>query len=231
MAVHSPPTLLLTRPRSASERFAEGLRGFDVVIAPLVEIVGTGAQIQLDHVQGLILTSENAVPFLPVVPVTAYCVGPRTAEAARGAGFRAEVVGPDADGLVAGLMDRAPSGPLMHPHGVRTRGDVAGRLNAGGLNVREVAVYDQLDCPPDEDFLRVIAQKDVIVPLFSPLSASRFAKALGDASADLTILAMSDAVKSALPERLRRTTQVIAHPTGAEMRRALETTGLRRNSP
>lgn len=231
MAVHSPPTLLLTRPRAASERFVEGLQGFDVVIAPLVEIVGTGARVQLDNVQGLILTSENAVPFLPVAPVTAYCVGPRTAEAARDAGFRAEVVGPDADGLVAGLMDRAPVGPLLHPHGVRTRGDVAGRLSAGGLNVGEVAVYDQQDCAPDDEFLRAVAQKDVIVPLFSPLSASRFGKALGRTSTNLTILAMSDAVKNALPERLHRTTQVIAHPTGAEMRRALEATEMRRNSP
>lgn len=237
MAVHSRPTLLLTRPRAASERFAQGLgagSGFAIVIAPLMEIVGTGASVTLDGMRGLILTSENAVPFVPRAPLPAFCVGPRTAEVAGAAGFAPEVLGPDADGLVDALSARRAEGPLLHVHGVQTRGEVAGRLRAGGLDVRDVAVYDQRALPPGPDFAQAIQharKSDLIVPLFSPASATRFAEALGSAAVQMTLLAMSPAVKLALPEHLRKQVTVIPEPAGAEMRRAVLEYAMPRNSP
>lgn len=246
MAVHSRPIVLLTRPRAASERFADGMDGFDVVIAPLMEIAGTGAEVTLNGLRGLILTSENAVPFLPAwspappAPLPAFCVGPRTAEAAGAAGFAAEVLGPDAEGLVKALRTRRPEGPLLHVHGVQTRGEVAGRLRACGLDVRDVAVYDQRALPPGPEFAQAIAQRaqgghtdhpTLIVPLFSPASATRFAEALGEMPGQMTLLAMSPAVKRALPKRLQDHTTIIPHPTGADMRSAVEGYAMRRNSP
>ncbi|MBF9042716.1 uroporphyrinogen-III synthase [Rhodobacterales bacterium HKCCE4037] len=229
MSVHSRPTLLLTRPRAASERFAEGLDGFDVVIAPLMEIVGTGEPITLDGIAGVILTSENAVPFLPRAALPAYCVGPRTADAARAAGFDADVLGPDADGLVAELSRRAPRGPLLHVHGRHTRGEVEGRLRKAGLEAHGIAVYDQRAVPPDDAFHEAMRQPQVIVPLFSPRSAMLFAEAVSCPLDAATLIAMSDAVRDALPAQLQPRTTVLARPTGAEMRKALEPFGLRRN--
>ncbi|MEJ6390183.1 uroporphyrinogen-III synthase [Gymnodinialimonas ulvae] len=231
MAVHSRPTLLLTRTRAASERFAQGLEGVDVVIAPLMEIVGIGDAVTLDGVSGLILTSENAVPFLPQARLPAFCVGPRTAEAANAAGFVAEVLGPDADGLVAAFSAHAPEGPLLHVHGVHTRGDVAGRLRKAGHDVREQAVYAQNDLPPGPEFHKAMGCSELIVPLFSPRSAKRFAKAMGHSPDQMTLFAMSPAVKQALPDALHARTHVLAHPTGAEMHEAVKRCGMRRNSP
>ena len=231
MAVHSRPTLLLTRPRAASERFAQGLEGFNIVIAPLMEIVATGAAVDLDGATALILTSENAVPFLPKAALPAYCVGPRTAEAARAAGFVAEVVGPDAEGLVHGLIERAPKGALLHVHGAPTRGDVVARLQAADLDVRGVAVYAQRPIAPDARFHAALSADRVVVPLFSPESAALFAEAAPQSLENATILAMSPAVKQALPAHLHSLTRVIPQPTGAEMRKALEPIGLRPNSP
>ncbi|MEX3017630.1 uroporphyrinogen-III synthase [Gymnodinialimonas hymeniacidonis] len=231
MAVHSRPTLLLTRPRAASERFAEGLDGFDVVIAPLMEIAPTDEPVSLDGISALILTSENAVPFLPKSDLPAYCVGPRTAESATDAGFAAEVVGPNAEGLIDALIARRPAGPLLHVHGRHTRGDVVGHLQRAGLDARGIAAYAQNQVPANDALRRALEQSQVIVPLFSPRSAALFAEAATEASENTILFALSEAVKAALPEAMQPRTQVIAHPNGAEMRKALEPFGMRRNSP
>ncbi len=231
MAVHSPPTLLLTRPRAASERFAEGLQGFDVVISPLMEIVATGETVSLDDIAGVILTSENAVPFLPPAPLPAYCVGPRTAEAARGAGFDAEMVGPDADGLVTSLIERRPHGALLHVHGTHTRGGVVGRLRAAGVDARGIAAYDQRAVAPDARFHAALEQSNFVAPLFSPRSAALFAEAAPQLPENAVILAMSKAAKDALPTRFHPMVRVISQPNGEEMRKAVEPFGMRRNSP
>lgn len=232
MQVHQPPTLLLTRPRAAAERFAAGLEGGEVVIAPLMKIEGTGAVVNRDGIRALILTSENAVAFAPGGAMPAYCVGVRTAQAAKASGFEAELPGADADSLVTALLDRQPDGPLLHIHGVHTRGDVAARLRAGGLDARGVAAYDQRAVPPGPEFFDALARPRLIVPLFSPRSASLFAEAARHhLRPDTQLLALSPAVAAALPERMHRQVGVISHPNGAEMGKALEPFGMRRISP
>ncbi|QXT40146.1 uroporphyrinogen-III synthase [Gymnodinialimonas ceratoperidinii] len=231
MQVHQTPTLLLTRPRPASERFARGLTGVEIVIAPLMEIVGTGARVELNGVDGLILTSEAAVGFLPPSTLPAYCVGPRTATAARAAGLQAEVAGLTADELVENLTARPPHDRLLHVHGTQTRGDVAARLANAGLSVAEVAAYDQRRLPPSEVFSEALTRPHLIVPLFSPRSASIFAEAAPSLRADTRLVALSDAVADALPPEMRRQTRVASMPTGKDMRIALELLGVELVSP
>ncbi|WP_341863009.1 uroporphyrinogen-III synthase [Gymnodinialimonas sp. 57CJ19] len=231
MQVHQTPTLLLTRPRAASERFAEGLQGATVVIAPLMEIVATGESVSLDRVQGVILTSEAAVAFLPPARLPAYCVGPRTATAAQAVGLAAEVCGPDAEGLVNALRNRHLKGHLVHVHGTHTRGDIAGRLTSDGLVVTGIAAYDQRATKPLPTFHKALAQPALVVPLFSPRSAGLFAEAAVQLRSDTQILALSQAVAEALPSSMQDQTHVIAHPTGAEMLRVMERYGVQRNSP
>ncbi|UWQ95641.1 uroporphyrinogen-III synthase [Rhodobacteraceae bacterium M385] len=231
MQVHQTPTLLLTRPRTASERFAEGLQGADIVIAPLMEIVGTGENVSLEGVQGVILTSEAAVAFLPPARLPAYCVGPRTARAAQAIGLEAEVCGPDAEGLVTALRNRQLKGHLVHVQGTHTRGDIAERLSSDGLVVTGIAAYDQRATPPLPSFHKALAQPELIVPLFSPRSADLFATAATQLRSDTQILALSQAVAEALPPSMQAQAHVIAHPSGAEMLRFLERYGVQRNSP
>ncbi len=232
MAVHSRPTVLLTRPRAASERFAQDLQGMEVVIAPLMEIVATGADIRLDGISGLILTSEAAVAALPTSPLRAYCVGPRTADAARAAGLLAEELGPNASGLVAQLLARHTDGTLLHVRGQHQRGDIAARLSAGGIPTRDVVAYDQRAVDPGPDFRAALARDALLVPLFSPRSAALFAQAADGLSPAAELFAMSTAVADALPDALRRQCRIIPAPNGADMTRTLNAAAaLRRISP
>lgn len=231
MAVHSRPTVLLTRPRVASERFARDLHGVDIVIAPLMDIVSTGADIRLDGIAGVILTSEAAVATLPKAALTAYCVGPRTADAARAAGFAAEEIGPNATELVAQLLARRPRGNLLHVRGQHQRGDVAARLSAGGVPTREVVAYDQREVEPGPAFRSALARDGLLVPLFSPRSAAIFADAAGNLGPAVELFAMSAAVAEALPDGLRARCTTIGTPNGAEMARVLNAAAMRRISP
>lgn len=231
MQVHQTPTLLLTRPRPASERFARGLTGVTIVIAPLMEIVPNGCSVDLNGVDGLILTSEAAVGFLPPSTLPAYCVGPRTARAARAAGLRAEVAGLNADGLVASLTGSVPQGRLLHVHGTQARGDIAARLTAAGLNVAEIAAYDQRRLPPSDAFMKALTQPRLIVPLFSPRSAMIFAEAAPALRADTRLVALSAAVAEALPAEMQSQIHVAATPTGKDMRISLELMGVELVSP
>jgi uroporphyrinogen-III synthase len=100
-------TLILTRPRAASERFLEQMAGVvssrvGVLISPLLDIVPTGAVPELDGVRGVIFTSTNGVAFAGAGHgIKAYCVGPATLAAARAAGWDAKLSGSTAEELVS----------------------------------------------------------------------------------------------------------------------------------
>jgi uroporphyrinogen-III synthase len=222
-----PPTLLLTRPRETAKRFAlEAASRWPqarVAIAPLMEIVPVGAQPSLDGVDSVIFTSVNGVARAgPGGGRHAWCVGARTAEAAARAGFAADLAVETADDLVAALTALAPGGRIVHLHGRHRRGDVAGRLAAAGLNVAGIAVYDQRAAAPDSVFFDALAAERLIVPLFSPRSADLFARAaapvLGDdPRAGMRLVALSAAVRAALPGTWRAATDIAARPEAGAM--------------
>lgn len=158
----SRPIVLLTRPEAQSRRFSAVLRGAEVVIAPILRMVpldyDRGAA---DRARRLVFTSENAVALAGQGRGRpALCVGPRTAAAARAAGFDA-VEGPgDARGMMPLLADWSDA---LHLHGVHRAAD---------LPVAGLAVYDQQPQPLGPDAHRVLAgAAPVILPLFSPRSA------------------------------------------------------------
>ncbi|MGP1357542.1 uroporphyrinogen-III synthase [Roseicyclus sp.] len=215
------PTLLLTRPRAASMRFALEIAarwpGARVVIAPLMEVVPTGAPPVLDGLGAAIFTSGNAVARAsPGDGLRAYCIGARTAEAAALAGFDAVMAGETADELVERLVDLRPEGPLLHLHGVHQRGDVVPRLAAAGIDARGTEVYDQRAVPPDTVFFDALAARPLLVPLFSPRSAALFREAaepvIGVDPAGMHLFALSAAVRDALPPGWHGATDIAARP-------------------
>jgi uroporphyrinogen-III synthase len=218
----SGATVLLTRPRAQSAGFAVQVRarlpGVRVVVAPLMEIVPTGSAPELGPRDAAIFTSANAVAAAGAGHGRlAFCVGTRTAAAAEAAGFAATVAGPTAEALVAELARLRPEGRLVHLHGVHTRGDVAARLAAAGLTVEARSVYDQINVPPGPDFAEALAAPRLVAPLFSPRSAHLFAKAARRAgvsrtSEPLRLVALSPAVRDALPPDWRAGVTVTASP-------------------
>ena len=241
--------VLLTRPAPQSRRFATQLAqrfGPRVVplISPLMATQFLEPALPDGRPGGLIFTSQTGVEAAirmrgrlaerlrgvgESTALRAYCVGARTAEAARAAGFEAVSAAGDADALVDMIL-RACQGPsepargawserppetikacktaLWHLHGEETRGDVASRLRQAGIDVCSAVVYRQVPQALDQAAKAVLATgAPVIVPLFSPRSAALFSQTLPPDRAALWVVAISPATAGALagfvPQRLQ----------------------------
>lgn len=205
------PCLFLTRPEVDSARFARaardaGWRG-DVLIAPLLHISLTPPPAaRLDSARTLIATSQNAIAALAAAsprrdwPI--WCVGPRTAEAARAAGF--DIVhegGGDAQALRAALLQAALAEPVLHLRGTHAAMDVAAELRAAGVATESCRVYQQIAQPlSDAGQARLKQGGDLVIPVFSPRSAQLVVAALREAAAPearLHVLAISKSALSA----------------------------------
>ena len=153
------------------------------------------------------------------LPQRAFCVGAKTAERARKAGFLALSADGNADALVALVQASRPDGRLLHLHGQDTRGDVAGRLVSAGIETVSSIVYRQVPQPLPAEALAILqANGPVIVPLYSPRSAVLFAAALpDDTRADLHLVVISDAVAKAAARLAYRALVLAQRPDATAM--------------
>lgn len=219
----APPmtTLLLTRPRAQAEAFAARFAGQDglrIVIAPLMEIVALAHDAGLGPGEAAIFTSGNAVALAPAGGGRdAWCVGTATAAAAEARGYVVRAALADAAALGAHLRAARPAERLVHLHGRHLRRDLVAELQAAGLRARGVALYDQRACDPGPEFHDALAARTLLVPLFSPRSARFFAEAAGAPGAGAAALALSAAVRDALPGDWQRLCTVAAMPDADAM--------------
>lgn len=222
------PLLLLTRPLAQSEQFADSLPTdlrdrLDIAYAPLMRIQALDPG-RVTGFSGYILTSANAVAALvgaDVDGVPAYCVGQRTADAARAHGMTARSFDGDADDLVAGLTALAPSGPLLHLHGAHSRGAVAERLTQAGLSVQSRIVYDQVAQSLPQDLVdRLQSGQRAIAPLFSPRTARLFAAQCQQAL-QTDVICLSQSVAADLNPQTYRGIHLCDAPDGAAMAQAI----------
>lgn len=224
------PRLLMTRPYADSDRFIKELDSktrdqLDVIQSPLIDIRIIECRIDISNVKGVIFTSSNGVAAaqaLGVVPgVPCYCVGARTTEKARAAGWVAHQSGIDAADLCATLGRTNPIGPLVHLRGVHARGDIPKRLTEAGIETREQAIYDQVLEPLNAKAAFALAgDQPVVVPLFSPRAARQFADHAG-LQAPLYIVAISDTVAKAVKMLKYNALRVADHPDGHAMARCV----------
>ncbi|MFV0385624.1 uroporphyrinogen-III synthase [Paracoccus sp. (in: a-proteobacteria)] len=184
-----PSTLLLTRPQADSRRFQAMLPGVRAVISPILRIepVAHDAD-RLRAAGGFVFTSAHAVPAAgPGQGRLALCVGKRTAQVAREAGFSVR----EGKGFAESLLPliRAAPVPLLHLHG---------RHVARTLPVEGVVVYDQVAEPLNADARALLSGPGrVLLPLFSARSARLVAAQVSDAAALLFPVAVSPAVMQA----------------------------------
>ena len=177
------PSVLITRPRPASEQFAADLlmefSRLNIVISPLLEIVHIGELPELSKYHGVIFTSPNAVERFSaskrVNGCHCFCVGDTTAKAARQIGFSVVFVGSSSEELI-GLVKNFPTGgPLVHVRGVHSRGKIAQRLSELGCLCDTAIVYDQVEQTLNHNARQLLSGKNpVIVPIFSPRTAELF---------------------------------------------------------
>lgn len=211
------PVVLITRPQPAAERFAGQIAdlGLTAVLAPLMRIVPVAHDpAVIAAAQGVVLTSENAVPFAGAGRGRpAICVGPRTAQQAAAAGFRVTQGPGDAAGMMPMLADLGPG--WLHVRGA----EVAAELPLPGI-----VVYRQQALALSQA-ARALVQgtAPVILPLFSPRAAALAAAVVTDSRAPLWIVPISAAAAAAWDG---------AAPPGAASRRSIaptpDATGVRR---
>lgn len=216
--------VVLTRPAPRSRAFAAALedcaRPLRVVVAPLVEIRCLDADIPAVF-GDVVLTSQSAVDCLPAAVSPkghrAWCVGDRTAEAARHAGFDAVSAGGDADALVRLLLRADPARPLLHLRGEQARGAVAARLSEAGLPAQDRIVYRQQDRAPTVALAELLgSDRSVVAPVFSPRASRRLAEVAREARAKLRVVAISAAAAEVWAGREAEVI-VAEAPTGAAM--------------
>lgn len=222
MTAQSRPVLLLTRPAEASSRFAAAVQALmpqvQVVISPLMAPAFLAPDLP-DGWDGVLFTSETGVAGLARLTDRrgpAICVGTRTAQAAQAAGWQAQALGGDAEGMVAGLMAAPLQGHWLHARGVDAAGSLGARLRAAGMQVTEAIVYDQRPQPLSDQARAVLSGADpVTVAVFSPRSARIFVAQAGVVTAPVQAVAISPAAAAAL-DRLCPV-RVAAAPDAAAM--------------
>jgi uroporphyrinogen-III synthase len=142
-----PPRILVTRSEPGASETAARLTalGYAPIVEPLFAIVPL--EVTLPAFDALAFTSANGVRRLAVLSarrdVPVFCVGDRTAEAAREAGF-ANVTSADGDVTALGdlILSNLPGGArLLHAGNAESRGDLSGRLSAQGVAASFVALF------------------------------------------------------------------------------------------
>jgi len=143
---------IVTRPEGEAQAVVARLAsaGHEVVLAPLLAIVGRSAVIPQRDYQAVLVTSANGARALARHPdrerlkgVEVHAVGPASAAAARAAGFGVRQAGGDVGALIAAArrnLDPA-KGPLLYVSGATVSGDLEGALRAAGFAVDRAVLY------------------------------------------------------------------------------------------
>ncbi|CAN0453389.1 unnamed protein product [Discosporangium mesarthrocarpum] len=193
----------------------------------------------LDGVQALLFTSANGVRVFADQSarrdIAAIAVGDASARAARDAGFAAvESAAGDIHDLAALVRRRLDpqAGPLLHPAGSVTAGDLAAMLSADGFDVRRYVAYaaEPVPCLPDAAVRALTTHGIAAVLLYSPRTAALFRELVETAGltrfcAEIDALCLSRAVADRLSPRAFRAVRVAARPDQAALLALLDGDG------
>ncbi|WP_081856384.1 uroporphyrinogen-III synthase [Thioclava dalianensis] len=201
------PPLLLTRPRDGALSFAEDFRArfsadWPTVVSPLMDF--EAVENPIPSADSVIFTSQEAVRLFSLRQAAggrvAFCVGARTAQAARAAGFTAIAGDAGAEALLEVILARHARGSILHARGEPVAFDLSSALNSAGIETKEVVLYRQVRQAFTNEARDVLGSGGpVLLPLFSPNSARTFWDQAGDATARFYVAAISPAVAEACP--------------------------------
>lgn len=230
--------VILTRPLLQAQRFGAELRAefgdrIDVIVSPLLRttpMVISDQQVVMDSTRDVIFTSESGVEGFAVLADAngrrAFCVGDRTADAARAAGFEALSASGNSVDLLA-LVSEEGGGEMIYARGTHVARDLKGDLAALGIPVSEVIVYDQEPQSLSDAALKALSGvQRVIFPVFSPRTARVLSEVLtqdgGDFTAPRIALCLSQNVANQV--KAAHFSEVIQSeaPNAAAMRSAFE---------
>ena len=194
----------ITRAQPGADSTADRVRamGHEAVVAPLLAVRNIpDVHIDLSGVVALAFTSANGVRAFAELrgerDLKVFAVGAATAAAARAAGFRSVL---SADGDVEALADGIASrkaelrGAVLHPGAAEPAGDLAGALEAHGVEARRLVLYETAPVTLDPEEAEDLARSDAAM-VHSPRAAQLLAKLLkAHPAPQMRILGLSKAV-------------------------------------
>ena len=144
--------VIVTRARGDAARTAAALRarGHEALLSPVLEIVGTGAEIDPREARALIATSAHAFEFSPqadaarLAPLPLFVVGARTAKAATDAGLAPpRVISASAWDLAQQIATVLPDpAHLLYLAGHDRKPDLEAALQAQGHVIEVTETYE-----------------------------------------------------------------------------------------
>ncbi|HEY1880362.1 MAG TPA: uroporphyrinogen-III synthase [Caulobacteraceae bacterium] len=181
------------------------LRGFDPVIAPLIETRRLAVEADLAGVAALAFTSAaGAAAFASICEARdrpVYAVGEATAAAALDASWT-EVT--SADGDVAALARRILAdkariaGAVLHTGAAASAGDLVGALTRAGMSARFLAVYETVPAARPDAVLEDIGSLAAVL-VHSPSAGAQLGEILaGTPAPHLAAYCLSPAVAASL---------------------------------
>ena len=161
--------ILITRVEPAATQTAKVLKdlGYQPIVLPLFEVVDTGNAVPVSKFDGYVFTSTNAIRMLksrnwecPSIGAAAFCVGHKTAEAAKSVGFT-EIISADgnAEELANLVLDAAIGRTLKlaYPAGVKRSFDFGAAVAGSSVDIEIVEIYEiQPVFPSDEALERAL---------------------------------------------------------------------------
>jgi uroporphyrinogen-III synthase len=217
--------------RETSKRLIE--LGHEPLVAPLLTVRRlVDASPDLTGIGALAFTSANGVRAFAeasdqrALPV--FAVGEATATAARQAGFADVQAGPsDVAALAADIIERRNTfqGDVLHPSAAEPAGDLASALQAAGMAIRSIALYQTVAAdPPAPALLERLAGVQAVL-LHSP-KAARVLASLSPPPLDLSaihLLGLSPACLAPLVDRPAAGRHSPDAPNEADLLALLET--------
>ncbi len=194
----------ITRAQPGAESTAERVRalGHEAVVAPLLAVRGIpNVHIDLAGVAALAFTSANGARAFAEAcgerNLKVFAVGAATAAAARAAGFRSVLSADgDVEALAEGIAARKTElrGAVLHPGAAEPAGDLAGALEAHGVEARRVVLYETAPVILAAAEAEALARSDAAL-VHSPRAAQLLAKLLKAYPApQMRVLGLSRAV-------------------------------------
>ena len=203
----SAPRILVTRSEPGASETAARLTaaGYKPIVEPVFAIEPIEAA--LPDFDALAFTSANGVRQLAILSqrrdVPVFCVGARTAEAARGTGFaQVDSADGDVEALAALITDNLPKGArLLHAGNEDARGDLTGRIRSAGYAADFVALFRAIPASTPGPALKAqLAGQPAFeaVVIHSPRGAAIVAGFAQGSTASLDIAAISAAAAAPL---------------------------------
>jgi uroporphyrinogen-III synthase len=195
--------LLLTRPRADADALATilGDRGFDTLIAPVMEIIPLELELSADaDYQAILLTSGNAVDALVAsalkLDTPIFCVGDATARRLAETSFSdvRSAKGATDDLVELVLRDLDPTGnPVLYLSGMMVAADIGAAIADAGFIVDRRVVYraQAIESPGEAVIAELAAGKVDGVMFYSPRSARIFLDHLTNAKLELVAKEMT----------------------------------------